>query len=137
MKKLLCLAPLFALVSASTGCIIESDDDDGPDATLTVTNRSDFAIVELYVTQVDNDSWGPNLLSRDLLPDEQTTIGVACDTYDAKLIDESNVDCRVHDIDLCLNDADWVIRNDTCPVFGFAEKAREAIKASLKQNAAK
>lgn len=137
MKKLLCLAPLFALITAGTGCFIESDDDDGgPDATLTVTNRSDFAIVELYVTQVNNDSWGPNLLSRDLLPDEQTTVGVECDTYDAKLIDESNVDCRVHNLDLCLNDADWVITNDTCPVFNAARLAREAAKAAL-QNSAK
>lgn len=138
MKKLLCLAPLFALATSATGCFISSDDDDdGPDATITVTNRSDFAIVELYVTQVDSDTWGPNLLSRDLLPDEQTTIGVTCDTYDLKLIDESDVDCRVHNVDLCLNDRDWVIDNNTCAVFGVAAAQRKAQLQNALQSVAK
>jgi hypothetical protein len=128
MNKLGLLAPLLAIVAAASGCT----SDGNSDATLTVTNKSDFSIVELYVTQVDNPDWGRNLLGGDeLLPDEHTTLGVACDFYDAKLIDEDNVDCEVHDLDLCANDADWVIRNNTCPVFGAARAAREAAAKAL------
>jgi hypothetical protein len=96
-------------------------DDGGPDATLRVDNQSDFAITQLYLTDVGNPEWGPDLLHGDvLLPGEQLVLGVECDFYDALLIDEDGVECEVTDIDLCLNDADWIIRNNTCAVFSPA-----------------
>jgi len=57
-------------------------------------------------------------------------LGVPCDTYDALVVDEDDVDCELHDIDLCLNDATWVIRNNTCPVFAQEAAKRAAAKAS-------
>lgn len=135
MNKLAFLAPLFALATAGVGC---TTSDGNSDATLTVTNDSDYIIDELYVTQVDSTNWGANLLGGDgLFPDESITLAVECDFYDAKLIDESGVDCIVHDLDLCANDADWIIRNNTCPVFGAAKAARDAAKAALNASAAK
>lgn len=120
------LATCLTLSLAATGCIIESDDDDPIDATLLVDNQSDYAIVELYLTDVGSSSWGPNLLGGDiLLPDETITLGVECGFYDALLVDEDDVECEINDLDLCLNDADWVIRNNTCAVFGAAKQARE------------
>jgi hypothetical protein len=101
--------------------------DNGPDATLRVQNSSDFAIVDLRLTSVGNSDWGPNRLGNDpLLPGESLTLGVACDFYDAMLVDEDDVTCELNDLDLCLNDADWIIRNNTCSVFGAARAAREA-----------
>ena len=100
------------------------------DATLRVENRSDFAIVEIRVTSVGSTTWGPNLIAGDvLLPGESVTLGVDCGFFDARLIDEDGVDCELHDLDLCLNDADWIIHNDTCVAFGAARAAREAAKA--------
>lgn len=116
----------------ASGCT----DDDGevgdiPDASLRVVNDSDFVIEEIYLTEIDNPDWGPNLLRGDVLfPDEDLTLGVACDFYDALIVDEDGVDCELHDLDLCLNDADWVIRNNTCTVFGAAKAAREAAAAA-------
>jgi hypothetical protein len=99
--------------------------DDSPDSSLVVDNQSDFAITELYLTSVNSGSWGPNLLRGDvLLPDENLTLGVDCGFYDALLVDEDGVDCEIDDLDLCLNDAVWVIRNNTCNVFGAAAKER-------------
>jgi hypothetical protein len=119
---------------AAVGC---SDDDGGvivdpgPDASREVQNQSDFSIVELRVTSVGSSTWGPNLLGNDvLLPDESITLGVACDRYDALLVDEDGVDCELQDLDLCLNDATWVIHNNTCGVFGAAKAAREAAAAA-------
>src|SRR4051812_9606224 len=95
------------------------------DATLSVDNQSDFVITELYLTDVGSSTWGPNLLAGDQLnPDETLTLGVDCSTYDAMLVDEDGVSCEVDDLDLCLNDAVWVIRNNTCTAFSAAAKAR-------------
>lgn len=105
--------------------------DDVPDSSLVVDNQSDFAIVELYLTPANNGSWGPNLLRGDiLLPDENLTLGVDCGFYDALLVDEDDVDCVLTDMDLCLNDAVWVIGNNTCTVFGVAAKERAAKAAA-------
>jgi len=105
--------------------------DDSPDSSLVVDNQSDFAITELYLTSVNSGSWGPNLLRGDvLLPDENVTLGVDCGFYDALLVDEDGVDCEIDDLDLCLNDAVWVIRNNTCSVFGAAAKQKAAEKAA-------
>src|SRR6185436_865514 len=93
-------------------------------------NRSDFSIVEIHVTSVGASTWGPNLIAGDVLaPGESLTLGVSCGFYDALLVDAAGVDCQLHDLDLCLNDADWIIHNDTCVSFGAAKAAREAAKA--------
>jgi hypothetical protein len=108
---------------ALVGCTTDS----GPDATLRVQNSSDFSIIDLRLTSVGSSSWGPNLLGNNPLdPGDSLTLGVNCDTYDAMLVDESNVTCELHDLDLCLNDSDWIIRNNTCTVFAAAQAAREA-----------
>jgi hypothetical protein len=111
----------------ATGC---SSGSSGPDASLRVENRSDFAIVEIRVTSVGSSTWGPNLIEGDVLaPGESLTLGVDCGFYDALLIDQDGVDCQLHNVDLCLNNADWIIHNDTCVSFGAARAAREAAKA--------
>ncbi len=101
-------------------------DNNEADLTLRVQNASDFSIVEIHVTPVGNSTWGPNLLTSDLAPGDSLVLGVNCGTYDALLVDEAGVDCELHDLDLCLNDADWIIRNNTCTVFSVARAAREA-----------
>lgn len=126
-------ACLFAACSASGSGSI------GPieDSSLVVDNQSDFVIEEVYLTSVGNPSWGPNRLGGDaLFPDETLTLGVSCGNYDALLVDEDGVDCEINNIDLCLNDAVWVIRNNTCTVFGAAAKERAEKAAADAANAA-
>ena len=122
----------FACVACALGSLAVAgcSSDSGPDASLRVQNSSDFSIVEIRVTSVGSTNWGPNLLGSDNLdPGMALTIDVTCGTYDALLVDESGVDCQLHNVDLCFNDAAWVIRNDTCSVFGAAKAAREAQQA--------
>lgn len=110
------LAPALAacLSFSAAGCIITTDD-----ATLTISNESDYVVEEIYLTDTGSSSWGPNLLRGDaLFPGESFTLGVACDFYDALIVDDDGVQCEVLDLDLCLNDALWVFRNNTCTVFG-------------------
>jgi hypothetical protein len=125
---------LFACVVAALGSIAVAgctSSSNGPDASLHVQNSSDFAIVEIHVTSVGSTTWGPNLISGDILaPGETLTVDVSCGTYDALLVDEDGVDCQLHSVDLCFNNAAWVIRNNTCTVFGAAKAAREAAAAA-------
>lgn len=105
------------------------------DSSLTVDNQSDFVIEEINVTEIDNRDWGPNLIPEALFPDESVTIDLDCDVYDARLIDEDGVECFIDGIDLCFDDALWVIRNNSCPVFEAAKVARDA--AELAKDTAK
>jgi hypothetical protein len=125
MKKLACLA----LMSALTGCVVTTTDD--LDSSLHVENRSDFEIHEMYVTDVDSPTWGPNLLSGTVLfPGDSMLLGIDCGIYDAMLIDETEAICEVHNIDLCVDDADWILRNNTCAVFEARAAAAAAAKAA-------
>jgi hypothetical protein len=123
----------FACVVAALGglAVAGCSSSNGPDASLHVQNSSDFSIVEIRVTSVGSTTWGPNLLGGDILaPGESLTIDVTCGTYDALLVDESGVDCQLHSVDLCFGDASWIIRNNTCTVFGVAKALREAEQAA-------
>lgn len=117
---------------ATAACSVQTS----PDSTLSVRNDSDFSIVEIHVTPIGKSTWGPNLLSSDLAPGETLVLGIDCGTYDALLVDESGVDCELHDLNLCLNDADWIIRNETCNVFSVAQAAREAANETTSAPAA-
>lgn len=108
---------------AAPGCIIVADDD----STLTIDNQSDFFLDEIRLAEVDSLDWGPNLApSAGLAPDQILELDVDCDFYDLLVVDEDGVECTVLDLDLCLNDAVFVFRNNTCTVFEAARKAREA-----------
>jgi len=122
MNRLFALALLAA--PFATGCFIEGD------ATLEVRNNSGYTIDEIYLTDVGSSSWGSDELRGDsLFPGESLVLGVGCGYYDALLVDETGTECTVYDLDLCLNDAVWVINNSTCNVFG-AKKTPETTTPS-------
>lgn len=107
------LALLTALLAS--GCVVDNSDNG---ATLRVKNHSDFMIDELYVTGIGNASWGPNLVAGDpMKPGDTVDVDVACGTYDAQLVDHSGTVCELDAIDLCFDDATWVITNSTCEAF--------------------
>ena len=108
---------VLAVLVATSACTSTGD--------LTVTISSDYQIVEMHVTQTNSSTWGPNLLAGDvLLPGEQTTVTAVCDTYDVLLVDETNAQCEIDAIDLCLNNADFVITNNLCTTFRKAPPAK-------------
>ena len=117
---------LLAALSTSA-CVVVTDDGD---SALFVSNESDFAVHEMYVTDIDNPSWGPNLLNGSvLLPAEEIQVSVECGTYDAMLIDETGAACEVSTIDLCFEEADWIITNRTCAIFETRAAAMATAKA--------
>lgn len=108
MKKWL-LTPIIALLlSVSASCVVTTDDD----STLTIANESNYVLTEIYVTEVDNPNWGPDLLGGTLLyPGESLTVSLYCDVYDVQIWDEFGVPCELYNLDLCFDDAVWVIDN--------------------------
>lgn len=109
------------LVIATTGCVFTD-----ADSSLLVSNDSSFEIHEIYVTEVASLSWGANLLREDILfPGDSLSLAVDCGTYDAMLVDETDETCEISSIDLCFDDADWVIRDNTCAVFEARAAARK------------
>ena len=97
---------------------------DDPDSTLLIVNESDFVIEEIYITDVDASGWGPDVTRDDVLfPQEEILLtDIPCDFYDVLMVDETGLECEVLDIDLCFDDATWVIDNNTCDVFAAALK---------------
>ena len=113
------LCPIFiGLALAACG-----SSSTGTSATLTVQNSSDFAIVDIRLAPSGSNSFGPNLIAGNVLaPGEQLTLGTDCGTFDAHVMDESGAECDLTAIDLCLNDATWVLSNSMCPVFAASAK---------------
>lgn len=108
---------LIAAVSLPA-CVISGDGD----SSLTVENRSSYAIYEAYIAEVSQPDWGPELLGGAiLLPGEDLHIfDLDCGTYDALIYDEVGAECELNNISLCFDDSYWVIDNATlatCPIF--------------------
>jgi hypothetical protein len=100
-------------------------------SSISVDNESSFTITELYLTDINASSWGPNLVSgNQLIPGDTVRIDTTCGTYDAMLVDETGVTCELNAIDLCLDNALWIIHNDTCAAFREAAVTRDAARAS-------
>jgi hypothetical protein len=132
MQNLRILACVVAALGSLTAAGCGGDDDDCDNdnhndnhngscvaqGALRVQNQCSVAITEIHVTSVGSTTWGPNLISgTTLAPGNSLTVSVACDQYDALLIDEAGDQCTVHNVDLCFSNADWIIRNDTCSAF--------------------
>ncbi len=109
MKKKWFALPILAFVfTLASGCIIV----DGDDSSLTIANDSSFILLELFITEVDNLSYGPDLLGNDVLrPGEAITVSLDCDFYDVLVVDEDEIECELLSLDLCFEDALWSVDN--------------------------
>lgn len=112
VKFVMCIAAALG-AGACTATV-----DDGPDSTLTIANESSYFIDELYIAEVSDPNWGPDLVST-LAPGEETTIAVDCGTYDVLVVDETGVECELANLDLCFEDGAWVITDVTLDVCAF------------------
>jgi hypothetical protein len=115
ISNIACTALITAL--SLPACVISTND-----STFTVENESDYAIFEAYIAEQSSPSWGPELLGGvALLPGESLEIyDLECGTYDALVYDELGAECELNNIDLCFDDAYWVIDNGVlsgCPIF--------------------
>src|SRR5262245_42258818 len=102
---------LLALATTS-GCIIIDDDDGSSD--LTVANRSSYVLTEVRLAEINDPTWGRNLLPQPLFPNEDLVIGgIDCGRWDVMVVDNTSVECVLSDIDLCFDSHVWVVDNTT------------------------
>jgi len=99
------LAAVLALCSSGCG------GDPSTSSTLTIRNNSSFTFTEINLSPIDQADWGPDLLGAQLLePGDVLELGdIDCDVYDIRVVDENTDECVLTDVDLCLDDAVWVI----------------------------
>lgn len=119
--RILSLVSVLALSSMAAGCIVHTGDEDTDDSTLLVINDSDYFIDVLNIVDVGADTWGRNYVgAAGLAPGEDILVtDIECDYYDTRLIDETGAECILYDVDLCFDNAEWIIRNNTCDIFAL------------------
>ena len=134
LRNLACVvAALGSLVAAGCGssdndcdnnnnnnnCVCDSNNNCVPPqgGVLRVENQSGFAITEIHVAQVGSTTWGPNLISATLTPGATLTVTFTCGTFDVLAIDQAGQQCTLHNVDLCANNADFVIGSAACVTF--------------------
>jgi len=80
-------------------------------ADVTITNRTDWEIHELYLSSADDENWGPDQLGEEVLGkgDSFTLQGIPCDDYDVRLVDEEGDECIVAAVDICGESQQWTI----------------------------
>lgn len=103
---------LAAVAVLSTGCIITTDDGDSD---LTIFNESNYYLIQIQLAEVNDRTWGPNLLGRDDLPPggSLTIVDIECGRYDVLIVDELGTACELIDLGLCFDSADWFITDAT------------------------
>jgi len=99
----------------------------GGDNEFIIANRSDFVLEEVHLAEINDPTWGPNLLPDVLFPGEDLVIiDIACGRYDVLIVDEFGTDCELIDNSLCFNDTDhWTITNTTLGVCAFGRRSPE------------
>jgi hypothetical protein len=103
-----------------TNSALAACDGFGSDSQLTVQNSSNYVLEEIYATPVDVFDWGANRLGNDVLfPGESATIELSCDVYDVLVVDELGAECLLSNLDLCFDNALWVITNTVLSACDF------------------
>ncbi len=93
---------LVLALAIGAGAAVRADVQD-----FSVLNKTGLVITGLYVSEVDDNAWGEDILGRGvLLPDEEVTINFhgfdddECD-FDVRIDDKQGTQWVVKDIDLC------------------------------------
>jgi hypothetical protein len=107
LRALLLLTTAGALACGGDGGTYSSN------GTITIDNGSTHPIYDLRVAPINQVSWGPNLLSRDLLPNDRLVIDVSCGSYDVLVVDDRARSCTLGNLNLCNADQVWTLDDYT------------------------
>ncbi|WP_133821926.1 hypothetical protein [Tahibacter aquaticus] len=94
-----------AVLAASTASASENDSN------VVLTNKSAWAIHELYFSPTTSREWGQDQLGDKTIEngDTFTLNGVPCGAYDVRVVDEDGDECILEDVGLCAVKDTWVI----------------------------
>lgn len=106
MKYRMCSAlALLGLLAFAAPAFADSN------SKITLKNKSNWAIHELYFSATDEDEWGPDQLGKQTIENGEsfTLTGIPCDTYDVRLVDEDGDECVVESVAVCADRESWKI----------------------------
>lgn len=105
--RLLGLVPLLLAFAASSAFAAAGD------SAVTIKNKSDWDIHELYLSAVDDNEWGLDQLGEDVIGSGEDFLlyGIECDIFDVRLVDEDGDVCVVGGVKLCNTKTSWTISN--------------------------
>ena len=106
MKRVFVVAAL-AVVASTIGIAAQKK------VSVTVVNRSDWEIHELYLSSIDEDKWGPDQLGTQIIAAKNGRFklsGIPVGDYDVKLVDEDEDECVVEGVEIGAEGSEeWVI----------------------------
>ena len=84
------------------------------DAQITVRNRSSWEIQELYLSAVDANAWGPDLIGLEVIERGQNhrLADIPCGSYDVRIVNEDGEECVIGGAVLCADHDDWTLTDD-------------------------
>jgi|CXWL01.1.fsa_nt_gi hypothetical protein len=97
----------------------------GDTSDVTLNNQSEVAIHHMFLSPVDQETWGADQLGDHVVGAGETFLlkGVPCAEFHLKLIDEDGDECIVAVPEVCGQDQQWNISHDallTCEGYGAA-----------------
>jgi len=103
--------------SALIGCQMETQATTtaASGASLQMVNMSDWTITELYLSSSSSSEWGPDQLGANVVTSGGGTFsltGIACDSYDTRLVDEDGDQCMLQGVPLCGGSEQWVVTSE-------------------------
>lgn len=101
------LVTLLAVLAGGAADAARSDSE------VTMVNRSSWDIYEIYLSPVEDDEWGDDLLEDDVLVSGDSVLiyDIPCGDYDILLVDEDADECILEGVGLCGDSEEWVIRD--------------------------
>ena len=81
-------------------------------ATVTLQNKSSYAIHALYMTPHESDDWGRDQLGDHVIEARKGTFrltDIPCNAYDVRLMDADGDECVVEEVDVCGASEKWTI----------------------------
>lgn len=99
---------LLAAVAVLAASTVSASDNDSK---VVLTNKSAWAIHELYFSPTTAREWGQDQLGDKTIEngDTFTLNGVPCGAYDVRVVDEDGDECILEDVGLCAVKDTWVI----------------------------
>ena len=79
------------------------------ESNLVVTNKSKWAVHQMYLSPANDNQWGPDqLASATIEPGAKFTLNkIPCDTYDIRVVDEDGDECIIKGEKFCSNNVTW------------------------------
>ena len=111
MKKVTyLLLACFTVLIIGTSAKMPSFNEKSTAKIIKIKNTTNFDIDEIYLSPVDDENWGDDILDPDeiLAPGEEIEVEIDCGTWDVKLVAEDESTCEIEDVNIC-SAAQWNI----------------------------